>query len=130
MFIYKTQEDIKNTTFIKVLKILLLLRSEGESRQDPAVTAIMDAAPYAAAVCHGPEALIGSKWLHPGDGKVGPFISYYGAWMSFRDIPGYERKKPGEICEDASGRLFTGNAPNSTKAMVVRACEAISASKK
>ena len=98
--------------------------------QDPTVTAIMDSAPYAAAVCHGPEALIGSKWLHPPDGNVGPFISYYGAWMSFRDLPGYERRKPGEICEDTSGRLFTGNAPNSTKAMVVRACKAISSSKK
>ena len=97
--------------------------------QDPAVTAILDSAPFAAAVCHGPEALIGSKWLHPPDGKVGPFISYYGAWMSFRDVHGYERRKPGEICEDASSRLFTGNAPNSTKALVIRACEAISASK-
>jgi putative intracellular protease/amidase len=96
---------------------------------DESVTAIMDACPVAAAVCHGPEALIGSKWLHGPDGP-GSFISYYGAWMSFRDVIGkYERKKPGEICQDASGRLFTGNAPNATKPMVVAACSAIKAMK-
>ena len=33
--------------------------------KDPAIEAIMDATPIAAAVCHGPEALIGTKWLHP-----------------------------------------------------------------
>ena len=95
--------------------------------KDPAIKAIMDATPIAAAVCHGPEALIGTKWLHPSpSGEVGKFVSYYGAWMSFRDVlHAYERKKPGEICEDATGRFFTGNAPNSTQAMVVRACEAI-----
>jgi len=95
--------------------------------KDPAIKAIMDATPIAAAVCHGPEALIGTKWLHPSpSGEVGKFVSYYGAWMSFRDVlHAYERKKPGEFCEDATGRFFTGNAPNSTQAMVVRACEAI-----
>lgn len=98
--------------------------------KDPAIRAIMDATPIAAAVCHGPEALIGTKWLHPSDGEVGKFVSYYGAWMSFRDVlHAYERKKPGEICEDANGRLFTGNAPNSTQSMVERACEAILALK-
>lgn len=94
---------------------------------DEAVTAIMNACPVAAAVCHGPEALIGSKWLH-GPDRPGSFCSYYGAWMSFRDVMAtYERKKPGEICQDASGRLFTGNAPNATKPMVVAACAAIKA---
>ena len=94
--------------------------------KDPAIQSIMNAAPIAAAVCHGPEALIGTKWLHPKDGEVGKFVSYYGAWMSFRDVlHAYERKKPGETCVDASGRLFTGNAPNATAAMVEQACEAI-----
>eukprot|EP00931_Biecheleriopsis_adriatica_P042954 TRINITY_DN24518_c0_g1_i1.p1 TRINITY_DN24518_c0_g1~~TRINITY_DN24518_c0_g1_i1.p1 ORF type:complete len:534 (-),score=99.27 TRINITY_DN24518_c0_g1_i1:25-1626(-) len=99
--------------------------------RDAAVTSIMDSAPVAAAVCHGPEALIGSKWLHPADGIGGNFVSYYGAWMSFRDLlDRYERKKPGEICQDAAGRLFTGNAPNSTKDMVLAACCAIRAAGK
>ncbi|CAK8992444.1 unnamed protein product [Durusdinium trenchii] len=93
---------------------------------DSSIRAIMDSTPIAAAVCHGPEALIGTKWLHPKEGEVGKFVSYYGAWMSFRDVlHAYERKKPGEICVDASGRLFTGNAPNATSAMVERACDAI-----
>jgi len=95
--------------------------------QDPGVTALLDAAPVAAAVCHGPEALIGSKWLHAKDGSsVGNFISYYGAWMSFRDVlHRYEKKKPGEICSDSGRRLFSGNAPNSTKEMVTQACASI-----
>lgn len=98
--------------------------------RDPAITAIMDATPIAAAVCHGPEALIGTKWLHPTDGEVGKFTSYYGCWMSFRDVKhAYERKKPGEICQDVTGRFFSGNAPNSTQAMVERACEAILAAR-
>ena len=97
---------------------------------DAAVMRIIDACPFAAAVCHGPEALIGSKWLHGPAGASGPFVSYYGAWMSFRDVlDRYERKKPGEICRDASGRLFTGNAPNATKPMLVAACEAVQAAK-
>lgn len=97
--------------------------------KDVAVIGILDRARFAAAVCHGPELLIGSKWLHSADGSKGPFISYYGCWMSFRDVlANYEKKKPGEVCEDSTGRLFTGNAPNSTKEMVRRACEAISAS--
>jgi len=95
---------------------------------DAKAIAIMDACPIAAAVCHGPEALIGSKWLHGPEGPVGAFMSYYGAWMSFRDvIDKYERMKPGEVLQDASGRLFTGNAPNSTKQMVEAACSAIRA---
>jgi len=94
--------------------------------QDARVTALLDAAPVAAAVCHGPEALAGSKWLREGDPAAGSFISYYGAWTSFRDVlHRYERKKPGEVCQDAAGRLFSGNAPNSTKEMTVRACAAI-----
>jgi len=95
--------------------------------QDAAVTALLDSVPVVAAVCHGPEALIGSKWLHAKDGSsTGNFISYYGAWMSFRDVlHRYEKKKPGEICVDAGGRLFSGNAPNSTKEMVTQACAAI-----
>lgn len=98
--------------------------------QDEAVTRIMDSAPVAAAVCHGPEALAGSKWLRPEDAAGGNFVSYYGAWISFRDVlHRYERKKPGEVCQDASGRLFTGNAPNSTKAMATEACNAIRALK-
>mmetsp|Transcript_42317 Transcript_42317/g.134449 ORF Transcript_42317/g.134449 Transcript_42317/m.134449 type:complete len:96 (+) Transcript_42317:2-289(+) len=83
----------------------------------------MDAAPVAAAVCHGPEALIGSKWLRPDDPAGGHFVSYYGAWMSFRDVlHRYERKKPNEVCCDASGRLFSGNTPNSTAEMTAQAC--------
>jgi len=98
--------------------------------KDEYITAIMDSCPVAAAVCHGPEAMIGSKWLHGPDGPVGSFITYYGAWLSFRDVMHkYERKKPGEICQDASGRLFTGNAPNATKPMVVAACAAIEAAR-
>merc|ERR1712106_24721 len=42
--------------------------------KDKAITAIMDACPVAAAVCHGPEALIGSKWLHGPSGPVGKFV--------------------------------------------------------
>jgi len=98
--------------------------------RDECIIAIMDACPIAAAVCHGPEALIGSKWLHGPDGPAGNFVSYYGAWMSFRDvIDKYERKKPGETCKDASGCLFTGNAPNATKPMLVEACAAINAAR-
>eukprot|EP00928_Gymnodinium_smaydae_P018368 TRINITY_DN16994_c0_g1_i2.p1 TRINITY_DN16994_c0_g1~~TRINITY_DN16994_c0_g1_i2.p1 ORF type:complete len:550 (+),score=90.35 TRINITY_DN16994_c0_g1_i2:23-1651(+) len=93
---------------------------------DAHIIALMNDASVAAAVCHGPELLIGSKWLDPADEKGGNFISYYGAWMSFRHvIHRYEKKKPGETCEDATGRLFTGNAPNSTKEMVVKACAAM-----
>jgi len=93
--------------------------------KDACITAIMDAIPIAAAVCHGPEALLGSKWLHK-DHLKGPFISYYGCWMSFRDVLAkYEKKPPGEVCQDESGRLFSGNAPNSTREMVERACKAI-----
>lgn len=98
---------------------------------DAAVTTIMNACSIAAAVCHGPEAMIGSKWLHGPDGAVGSFMSYYGAWISFRDvIDKYEKKKPGEICQDVAGCLFTGNAPASTKPMTVAACAAINAAKK
>merc|ERR1712151_693754 len=90
-------------------------------QKDDAVTALMNASPIAAAVCHGPEALIGSKWLDPEDPNGGNFTSYYGAWMSFRHVIGrYQKLKPGEICCAASGCLFTGNAPNSTKAMVTQ----------
>eukprot|EP00930_Biecheleria_cincta_P053229 TRINITY_DN3862_c0_g1_i4.p1 TRINITY_DN3862_c0_g1~~TRINITY_DN3862_c0_g1_i4.p1 ORF type:complete len:693 (+),score=125.83 TRINITY_DN3862_c0_g1_i4:63-2141(+) len=98
---------------------------------DWAVTRLMNAAPVAAAVGHGPEALVGSKWLHPSGGEAEPwsegkFTSYYGAWTSFRDvITRYEKKKPGEICIDSSGRLFTGNAPASAKEMTSAACSAM-----
>jgi putative intracellular protease/amidase len=92
---------------------------------DAAVMAIMDACPCAAAVCHGPEALIGTKWLDPARSLKGPFTAYYGCWMSFRHVlDKYEKIKPGEVCQDESGRLFSGNAPNSTKEMVERACKA------
>ncbi|CAJ1373920.1 unnamed protein product [Effrenium voratum] len=100
--------------------------------KDPSIRGLVDGCAVGAAVCHGPEALIGTKWLHPADGQVGSFVSYYGAWMSFRDLSAvYERKKPGETCESVtpSGRLFTGNAPNATKAMMEQACQAILASR-
>lgn len=91
--------------------------------QDAAITAIMDGAEVAAAVCHGPEVLIGSKWMSSSQAK---FTSYSGCWMSFRDVlDRYQRLKPGETCQDQL--LFSGNAPNSTKEMVTQACAAIKA---
>merc|ERR1712083_854976 len=89
---------------------------------------VMDAASLAAAVCHGPEALIGSKWLRAGgDEEQGKFTAYYGCWMSFRHVLGrFERLKPGDACGDeSSSRLFSGNAPNATKEMMRRACVAL-----
>lgn len=88
--------------------------------EDPAGTAIMDGATVAAAVCHGPEALIGSKWLAQGL----KFTAYTGCWMSFRHVLGhFQKKSPGETCQD--GLLFSGNAPNATLAMAEQACTAI-----
>merc|ERR1712176_238513 len=90
---------------------------------DANVTRVMDSASIAAAVCHGPEALIGSKWLLE---SCGNFTAYTGCWMSFRDVLGrFEKKKPGEVVGDSGSALFSGNAPNATKEMVARACREI-----
>lgn len=82
--------------------------------QDAAIMSIIDKSKIAAAVCHGPELLIGTKWLKDGE-AFGTFISYWGLWMSFRDrLARYKKEKPGEVMVDSTGRLITGNAPNST----------------
>lgn len=88
---------------------------------DPAIIKIMDQAEIAAAVCHGPEALSGSKWLRSSGAH---FTAYTGCWISFRDVLNrFEKKPPGETCQD--GQLFSGNAPNSTKEMTKHAMAAI-----
>eukprot|EP00927_Polykrikos_kofoidii_P055947 TRINITY_DN50129_c0_g1_i1.p1 TRINITY_DN50129_c0_g1~~TRINITY_DN50129_c0_g1_i1.p1 ORF type:complete len:546 (+),score=89.96 TRINITY_DN50129_c0_g1_i1:108-1745(+) len=94
--------------------------------EDVGVRGIVNGARVAAAVCHGPEVLIGSKWLAPE--VAHEFTAYYGAWMSFRHVLGrFQRRKPGEAVQDTVGCLFSGNAPNSTKEMVVQACAALRA---
>jgi len=92
-------------------------------QHDAAVIAIMDAATVAAPVCHGAEAMHGSKWLAP-DASL-RFTAYSGCWVSFRHVlDRFQRMKPGETMRD--GLLFSGNAPNSTAALVTQACDAIS----
>lgn len=91
---------------------------------DPSVTRLMNNAEVAAAVCHGPEALIGSKWMQAGE--TATFTAYYGCWMSFRSmLERFVRLKPGAVCAAEGGKLFSGNAPNSTKEMARQACLAI-----
>jgi len=88
--------------------------------EDAAVTKIMDAASLCAAICHGPEALIGSKWL---GADCGPFTSYHGCWMSFRHVlASYEKKPVGTVVENAAGNMITANSPVATSEFVVRSC--------
>lgn len=95
--------------------------------EDPPVMSIIDNCDIGCAVCHGPEVMVGTKWLKDGE-SFGKFTSYYGAWVSFRDVfARYEKKKPGEITIDSSGRLITGNAPNSSPAWADAGISAIKA---
>jgi len=93
---------------------------------DLAVLKIIDNAEIAAAVCHGPEALVGSKWLRAP--HIADFTAYHGCWMSWRgeamqfykddgaDIRGYAAE---------GHKFFTGRNPNATRPMTTEACQAI-----
>lgn len=83
---------------------------------DAGVISLLDRIPLAGAVCHGPMALIGTKWLNAANNFQ--FTSFNGAWIYFRDIANRRQAlAPGQGVFDIpmGCKLFTGNSPVGAK---------------
>jgi len=93
---------------------------------DDVLKAIISKTKIGSAICHGPMALLGTKWIPPKDLPGPQFTSYLGCWIYFRDvIKRFATEKPGFVCADEEYRLYTGNSPLSSKEFATQFCMAV-----